>query len=93
MVTPPEPSADLSEILAFALMIDGYDAMSLDDGLALARRVQDALAIGAFAGTEEELRLALFFTQRKWRWGSEDPESPHVDLMRAIIGELRRRAA
>lgn len=81
------------EIEPFCLTYDGYanGRRSVNECGEIANRV--------FAGdlrsiSMDDLRIALFFQQRMIRWNSDMPVQPkHVDQIRPVIEEIRRRVA
>jgi hypothetical protein len=88
----PDPDGPAIPNPLIRLRSHGHDGIILEEGPQLSRRQGGLLgSTGDVSGTGKELRFALFFTQRSWRWGGKPTEGPEVDLMREIVRELRRR--
>lgn len=87
----PSMNARWEEIEPFCLTFDGYAASSRlgVTAEAIVARVERE---GVCAAPMDELRIALFLTQRKVRWNSPAPVSDaDLRFVRGIIEELRAR--
>lgn len=85
----PTPSADWDVIGRFALTFDGY-ALWEDECEVIANRLrvnhEDGVALRAITLTE--LRTALFFEQRRFRFSGVEPleeDRPYIDELVACI--------
>lgn len=89
----PAPDARWEEIEPFCLTFDGYEAasrMGIDAHGVASRVARD----GVCAASMDDLRIALFITQRRVRWNSPEPVSgDDLRFVRGIIEEIRSRIA
>ena len=103
LITNPAPSSPLSiadvpditapwypTICQFALSFDGYAYASREHLMALADRQQDAFYRGGVLEPMplNELRAALFFEQRNYRWNETEPGGKDLRFVRALIAEI-----
>jgi hypothetical protein len=89
----PMSNANWSDIEPFCLTFDGYAGgqRSIDECAEIFRRVTSE---GLHEATLEDLRIALFFQQRKIRWNDHMPvQVEDVDLIRPVVAEVRRHLA
>ena len=94
----PDITAEWGEIARFALSFDGYAyasrewLMFLADGLQAAWYERPVLkwAPGCIITppTLDELRGALFFEQRSYRWQETEPQGEDLRYMRALIAAI-----
>lgn len=86
----PESNFGWDRLEPFCTYFDGYDGgrRSISECGDIAQRVIADVA----DATMDDLRIALFFQQRKIRWNDQMPvQKEDVDLIRPVIAELRRR--
>ena len=104
LITNPAPSSPLSiadvpditapwpDICEFALSFDGYRFArgSREWLMFLADRQQDAFYRGGVLEPMplNELRAALFFEQRNYRWNETEPGGKDLRFVRALIAEI-----
>ncbi len=89
----PMSNANWSHIEPFCLTFDGYAGgqRSIDECAEIFHRVTSE---GLHEATLEDLRIALFFQQRKIRWNDHMPvQVEDVDLIRPVVAEVRRHLA
>jgi hypothetical protein len=78
----PSPVANWEVISDFAVSYDGYKACgSLEACAEIANaKKHDSL---------ENLRICLFYEQRKWRWNDENPDVEAMIYIRSILEKIR----
>lgn len=88
----PRPNAPWRELEPFCLSFDGYadGKRSVDQCGAIAAKV---MAGGPNAATTEDIRIALFFWQRKAKWNDGRVDTADLRSARACVEALRRRLA
>lgn len=88
----PPPGATWRQIEPFCLTFDGYagNMRSVEDCATMAAKV---MAAGPDASATEEIRIALFFWQRKAKWNDGRVEPADLESARACIEVLRCRLA
>ena len=80
----PDPDADWSQIARFALTIDGYEkAGSLYKCAEIANEGNP--------NTLTELRLCLFFEQRRWHHFGEIPDAEDMKYIRYLVKRIREK--
>ena len=88
----PDITARWPAICEFALSFDGYRFArgSRDYLMALADRQQDAFHRGGVLEPMplNELRAALFFEQRSYRWNEAEPQGEELRYMRALVAAI-----
>ncbi|WIG59039.1 MAG: hypothetical protein OJF49_001786 [Ktedonobacterales bacterium] len=97
--TRPNPAAtSVDAIMRYALTVDGYayaqthlahdtsaEARDFDMVASIANdKQQEYVETGNINGSFEELRLCLFFEQRRWHHFGETPEGKDLDYWRAL---------
>jgi hypothetical protein len=80
----PASDAPWSEIERFARTFDGYALFTDSDSLAHA--VQRS-----YGATMTELRIALFFEQRKWKNEGTAPDEESLHRIRGLLEQIRVR--
>lgn len=77
----PGPSASWSEIARFALTFNGYDVCGFDGCAKIANtRRHNSLT---------DLRICLFFEQRRWRHFGGAPDGEDLAYMRDLVEKIR----
>jgi hypothetical protein len=89
----PEPNAEWDALQIFALTFNGYDQWGSSEKCA--ELSNQCLALhrkeGVLPETLKELRTCLFYEQRRWRHFGDDPDSPTLVYLRALIEAIRVR--
>jgi len=80
----PPPDATWEEIGRFALTFDGYKSCGSVEACA---EVANARRTGSLS----DLRICLFFEQRRWREFGEEPGEEHMRYIRQLLEQIRRR--
>jgi len=80
----PPPDASWSEIAAFALTFDGYEA---NGGFEAAADIANAQRHDSLS----DLRTCLFFKQRRQRHAYGPPSAESLAYLRGVVQEIRRR--
>ena len=88
---PPQDANIFSDVDEFARSFDGYKFCGSfekcrDVGELNFRRWREK---GELAETLNELRTALFFAQRNWRWVGGCPHEDYVPYVKALIEKIR----
>lgn len=78
----PSLDADWETISDFAITFDGYEASgSIEACTKIANeKKHDSL---------DNLRICLFFEQRKWRWNDENPDAEAMIYIRSVLEKMR----
>lgn len=88
----PSADADWKEIVQFAHTLDGYlEAGSLDAASTIANKYLNASPKLLDALTLAELRISLFFEQRRWNHYGRKPEGDDLNYIRSLVEEIRSR--
>ena len=82
----PRPDADWDEIGAFALTIDGYERAGSFEALA---EIANARRRASLA----DLRMCLFFEQRRWRHFGDEPDEDGMQYIRELVCLIRHSVA
>ena len=82
------PSIDScwSKMVDFALTFDGYEACGSFDACA-------EIANARRCNTLTELRICLFFEQRRWRHFDDTPDAETMVYIRSIVEKIRDKVA
>lgn len=88
----PLADAAWKDIVRFAHTFNGYlEAGSLEAAGALANRYANASSNLLATLTLEELRICLFFEQRRWNHYGGKPEGEDMNYIRTLVEQIRSR--
>jgi len=88
----PPLDAEWKDIVRFAQTFNGYlEAGSLADAGALANKHRGAVPKTLVALNLTELRICLFFEQRRWNHFGRKPEGEDLKYIRSLVEEIRSR--
>ena len=82
----PENDANWYVISMFALQFDGYKECGSCEACA-------AIANAGLDTTLTELRICLFFEDRRWRHFGEDPDEANMVYIRSLVEKIRDKVA
>jgi hypothetical protein len=82
----PAPNADWYEVSMFALKFDGYKESGSASACA-------AIANAGRDNTLTELRICLFFEDRRWRHFGESPDAAGMVYIHGLIAKIRDKVA
>lgn len=78
----PSPDADWETISNFAILYDGYEACGSIEACAEIAKAQKH-------DTLENLRICLFYEERKWRWQEEEPDERSRRYIYSLVEKIR----
>ena len=89
----PAPEDDWGRIGTFALTFDGYEHWGSFKacGEVAERWRQAFIGEGALPPTLTELRICLFFEQRRWRHYGYIPDETAMSYIRSLVTEIHSR--
>jgi hypothetical protein len=82
----PAPDADWYEVSMFALKFDGYKECGSTEACA-------AIANAGLDTTLTQLRICLFFEDRRWRHFGESPDAGGMVYIRSLVEKIRAKVA
>ena len=82
----PAPSADIEDLMQFALTFSGFDQCGSFDACA-------EVANSRKHGTLSELRTCLFFEQRRWHHFGDSPDDEALAYWRELIEKIRSKVS
>lgn len=82
----PGPRASWARICKFALTLNGYKVTGSFDGAADIANARNARSL-------RDLRISLFFEQRRWHHFGEAPDSESMEYIRGLVSRIREKVA
>ena len=88
----PLSNAEWKDIVRFAHTFNGFlEAGSFEDAGTLANKYLNAPSNLLAVSTLSELRICLFFEQRRWNHDGREPEGENLMYIRLLVEEIRSR--
>jgi len=88
MIRVPGPDASLNVILEFALSFDGYKFGFEPCGRLANHSLQTWEETGQVPATLDDLRMSLFFEQRRWRHFGYPPDEETTRYLRQLVAAI-----